>query len=71
MKKLALILIRLYQKFLSPENFGFQVCRFEPSCSRYTYKAVEKYGLLKGGLMGLYRVVRCNPFNKGGSDPLL
>ncbi len=70
MKKLALMLIRFYRKYLSPENYGIQVCRFEPSCSRYTYQAIEKYGFLKGGFMGLYRIIRCNPFNKGGHDPV-
>ncbi|OGC46506.1 membrane protein insertion efficiency factor YidD [candidate division WWE3 bacterium RBG_19FT_COMBO_34_6] len=70
MKKLVLMLITFYQKFLSPENYGLQICRFEPSCSKYTYRAIEKYGVLKGSLMGVYRVVRCNPFNKGGLDPV-
>ncbi|MHB8362807.1 MAG: membrane protein insertion efficiency factor YidD, partial [Patescibacteria group bacterium] len=42
-----------------------------PSCSEYTYEAIEKYGLLKGGLKGGYRILRCNPFSKGGDDPLL
>lgn len=70
MKKFALILIRLYQKFLSPENLGLKICRFEPSCSKYTYQAVEKYGVIKGGVMGLWRILRCNPFNKGGHDPV-
>lgn len=46
------------------------VCRFEPSCSRYTYTAIEKYGVIKGTLMGTWRILRCNPFNKGGYDPV-
>jgi len=70
MKKFALMLIRFYQKFLSPENLGIEVCRFEPSCSRYTYQAVQKYGVIKGSLMGFWRILRCNPFNKGGHDPV-
>jgi len=70
MKKLALKLIKLYQKYLSPENFGLQICRFEPSCSRYTSQAIEKYGVIKGALMGGWRILRCNPFNAGGDDPL-
>ncbi|MFC1755795.1 membrane protein insertion efficiency factor YidD [Patescibacteria group bacterium] len=70
MKKLELMLIRFYQKFLSPENFGIEICRFEPSCSRYTYQAVNKYGVIKGSLMGFWRILRCNPFNKGGHDPV-
>lgn len=70
MKKFALMLIRFYKKFLSPENFGMNTCRFEPSCSEYTYQAIEKYGVIKGSIMGGYRILRCNPFNKGGHDPV-
>ena len=44
--------------------------RFYPSCSEYTYQAVEKYGVLRGSLMGGWRIMRCNPFNKGGYDPV-
>ncbi|MCH7945895.1 MAG: membrane protein insertion efficiency factor YidD [Armatimonadetes bacterium] len=60
-------LIRLYQRatWWKPK-----VCRFTPSCSRYTLEAVEKYGLLKGGWMGLRRIVKCHPFNPGGHDPV-
>jgi len=46
------------------------VCRYTPTCSEYTYQAIEKYGVLKGGLMGLKRIIRCNPFSKGGYDPV-
>ena len=70
MKKLLLSLIKLYKRFLSPINFGVQTCRFYPSCSDYTYEAVDKYGVVKGFLMGIWRIVRCNPFNKGGIDPV-
>ncbi|HNX76122.1 MAG TPA: membrane protein insertion efficiency factor YidD [Candidatus Rifleibacterium sp.] len=65
---LSLKLIRIYQRFLSP-LIG-DVCRFTPSCSRYTYQAIEKYGLLKGGIMGAWRICRCNPFCRGGDDPV-
>ncbi len=68
MKTIALGLIRLYQMTLSkalPPS-----CRFEPSCSHYTYEAIEKYGFLKGGWMGFKRILRCNPFNPGGYDPV-
>jgi uncharacterized protein len=68
MKWLALKLIRLYQGTLSvviPPS-----CRFVPSCSHYGYEAIEKYGVLKGGLMAGWRILRCNPFNKGGYDPV-
>lgn len=72
---LVLRLIRLYQKTLSFDHGFFKIffpngyCRFQPTCSEYTYQAVAKYGVIKGGLKGLRRVLRCNPFNKGGFDP--
>ena len=46
------------------------MCRFTPTCSEYTYQAIDKYGLIKGGIKGAYRILRCNPFNKGGYDPV-
>ncbi len=70
MKKLILTLLKFYKKYLSPGNAGIKVCRFEPSCSRYSYAAIEKYGILKGGLMSIWRILRCNPFSKGGYDPV-
>lgn len=66
---LLLALIRFYQATLSrtlPPN----TCRFYPSCSHYGYQAVYKYGLFKGGWMAAWRVLRCNPFNPGGYDPV-
>jgi putative membrane protein insertion efficiency factor len=76
MKKIALFLIRLYQKTLSPDHgptkglhkHGF--CRFYPTCSQYTYDSIEKFGFVRGSLMGGWRILRCNPFNKGGNDPV-
>ena len=65
-----LALIRLYQMTFSRVLPG-DTCRFYPSCSHYGYQAVYKYGALKGGLMAAWRVLRCNPFSKGGFDPLL
>jgi hypothetical protein len=64
-----LALIRLYQTTLSrglPPN----TCRFYPSCSHYGYQAIYKYGALKGGWMATWRLIRCNPFNPGGFDPV-
>jgi putative membrane protein insertion efficiency factor len=64
-----LALIRLYQLTISrllPAN----TCRFYPSCSHYGYQAIYKYGLFKGGFMAIWRVLRCNPFNPGGYDPI-
>jgi putative membrane protein insertion efficiency factor len=62
--------LRLYKKYLAPINFGIKTCIFEPSCSTYTYEAVEKYGVIKGMGIGFWRFLRCNPFNKGGYDPV-
>ncbi|MGC8970771.1 MAG: membrane protein insertion efficiency factor YidD [bacterium] len=69
MKKIALVLIRFYKLFISP-LLG-KNCRFYPTCSEYTYQAIERYGLVKGIFLGLRRILRCNPFNPGGYDPLL
>jgi putative membrane protein insertion efficiency factor len=68
LKKLALLLIRFYQKFISP--LKPPTCRFYPSCSEYTYQAIARYGLLKGGWLGLKRLSRCHPWNPGGYDPV-
>jgi hypothetical protein len=66
---ILLVLIRLYQKIVSP-SLPKDTCRFYPTCSHYGYQAVYKYGVLKGGWMATKRVVRCNPFNPGGYDPV-
>lgn len=66
---LLLAIIRLYQATFSralPPN----TCRFYPSCSHYGYQAIYKYGALKGGWMAAWRILRCNPFNPGGIDPV-
>lgn len=68
MKFLVIDLIGLYKAFLSP--FLPPACRFEPTCSEYTRQAVEKYGALKGTWMGVKRILRCQPFCKGGHDPV-
>lgn len=71
MKKFWLALIRFYQKFLSPDKLGLAaVCRFEPTCSEYTYQSIEKWGSPEGLRRGLLRVLRCHPFNIGGYDPV-
>jgi len=76
MRKVALFLIRIYQKTLSPDHGPLKVkfphgyCRFQPTCSQYTYQAIEKYGIIKGTVMGSWRILRCNPFSKGGDDPV-
>jgi putative membrane protein insertion efficiency factor len=71
-----ILLIKIYQKTLSldhgPLNYlhphGF--CRFYPTCSEYGIQVIKKYGPIKGGLKTIWRVLRCNPFNKGGYDPV-
>ncbi len=71
MKKIFIILIDFYKKYISPifHDLGFD-CKFYPTCSVYTRQAIEKYGVIKGGLLGLKRILKCNPFSKGGYDPL-
>ena len=59
--------VRLYQLTLSP-IFGRQ-CRFRPTCSNYMIGAVEKYGAIRGSIKGIWRILRCNPFCRGGDDP--
>jgi putative membrane protein insertion efficiency factor len=66
---ILLALIRLYQATLS-RTLPPDTCRFYPTCSHYGYQAIYKYGALKGGTMATWRVLRCNPFNKGGFDPV-
>jgi len=65
----ALALMRVYQMTLS-RLIPVNTCRFYPTCSHYGYQAVAKYGLLKGGTMAAWRVLRCQPFNPGGYDPV-
>jgi len=68
LKYLGMGLIRVYQMTLSkvlPPS-----CRFTPTCSQYTYQAIDKYGLVRGSWMGFLRILRCNPFHHGGYDPV-
>ncbi|MEI6511978.1 MAG: membrane protein insertion efficiency factor YidD [bacterium] len=67
-RTIAVWLIRLYQRL---SHFTPRVCRFQPSCSEYAAQAITRYGFLKGTRMGIWRILRCNPFNPGGSDPVL
>ncbi len=75
-RRFVLRLIRLYQKTFSLDHgplrhlFPHGYCRFRPTCSEYGYQAIAKYGVIKGGLKALWRILRCNPWNKGGYDPL-
>ena len=68
MKHIMIKLIKLYQKYLSP--LKTVKCPYTPTCSNYGIEAIEKYGAIKGGLLALWRIIRCNPFSKGGYDPV-
>jgi putative membrane protein insertion efficiency factor len=68
MRKPFLLLIRFYQNFISPMLPAS--CRFYPSCSQFGYEAIAKYGIIRGGAMAAWRILRCNPFNRGGYDPV-
>lgn len=68
MKKMMLYLIRFYQLAITP--YTRPHCRFIPTCSQYTFQAIEKYGALKGGYLGIRRILKCHPFHKGGYDPV-
>ena len=73
-KKIALLLIRVYQKLFSFDHSFWanpkviRVCVFHPSCSEFTYQAIEKHGLIKGCVLGSIRIIRCNPLSQGGID---
>ena len=67
-KKTMIWLIKFYQKYFSP--LKSTKCPYIPTCSQYGLEAVEKYGALKGGLLAMWRILRCNPFSHGGYDPV-
>lgn len=67
-KKVLILFIRFYQKIISP-LIG-KNCRFYPTCSEYSIRALEKYGLLKGTYLSVKRILKCNPFHPGGYDPI-
>jgi putative membrane protein insertion efficiency factor len=68
MRAIFVFLIRLYQQLLSP--LFPASCRYQPTCSEYMAQAIAKYGVFKGGWMGMKRVGRCHPLHKGGYDPV-
>jgi putative membrane protein insertion efficiency factor len=69
-------ILKIYQKTLSRDHglfkslYPYGYCRFSPTCSEYAIQSVNKYGIIKGGIKAFWRVLRCNPWNKGGHDPL-
>lgn len=75
-RNIAVKAIRIYQKTLSFDHgplkrfYPHGFCRFYPSCSQYGLEAIEKYGIIRGGVMAMWRVLRCNPWSKGGYDPV-
>jgi len=77
LKKAVLKCIGFYQDTISPDHshFGkdrhpYGYCQFSPSCSQYSYEAIDKYGIFKGGWLSFKRIIRCNPWSKGGIDNL-
>ncbi|MBC7333055.1 MAG: membrane protein insertion efficiency factor YidD [Actinobacteria bacterium] len=68
MKKVLLFILRVYKKYISP--ILPNSCRFYPTCSEYAIEAISKYGVVKGSIKSMYRVLRCNPLCKGGYDPV-
>ena len=68
MAKILIMFVRFYQLFISP-MFG-PSCRFYPTCSEYMKQAIIKYGVIKGGFLGIKRILKCHPFHPGGYDPV-
>ena len=69
MKKLMIWMVKFYQRNLSGLK-GYSSCKYFPTCSQYAIEAIEKYGPFKGGRLAIWRILRCNPFSKGGYDPV-
>ncbi len=68
LKKILIALIQFYRKYVSP--LKSTKCPYFPSCSEYGLQAIEKYGAIKGSALATWRILRCNPFSKGGYDPV-
>lgn len=75
-KLIVLKTLRVYQKLFSPDHGPLRVfyphgyCKYHPTCSQYTYEAVDKLGIIRGLILGAWRISRCNPWSKGGYDPV-
>lgn len=75
---IALVFILVYKKVLSPDHsfwakrvYPHGYCRYHPTCSQYGYEAIKKFGLVKGSLKAFWRILRCNPWSRGGVDPVV
>lgn len=68
MKKILILLIRFYQKFIS--RYLPRTCRFYPTCSEYGIQSIKKYGAIKGSYLTIKRILKCHPFSEGGYDPV-
>ena len=69
MNRIRIGMIKFYRKYLSGLK-RYSTCKYYPTCSQYGLEAIEKYGAFKGGLLAVWRILRCNPFSKGGYDPV-
>ena len=69
-KKFLIYIIKSYQKFISPTLSLYSKCPYTPSCSNYAMQAIEKHGAIYGSILAIWRILRCNPFTKGGYDPV-
>lgn len=68
MKRILIVLVRLYQTAISP--YKRPCCKYYPTCSNYAIEAIERFGAFKGSALAIYRILRCNPFSRGGYDPV-
>lgn len=69
MKRFLIFIIKFYQKYISCLK-GHPTCKYTPTCSSYAIEALEKHGFIKGTILAVWRILRCNPFSKGGFDPV-
>lgn len=71
MRNIVIFILKIYKKSISPMIASKGInCKFHPTCSEYMMQAIEKYGVIKGVYLGVKRLLKCNPFSKGGYDPL-